>query len=161
MTPHTIREMDDADRETVIDLIWELNRFENAISGDRAAGRKAAAGGLAGNRRRMSEHGGIELVVEVDGLVAGYLLCVIESAEAYVHEQFSRRAYIAELVVAEAVRGGGIGQALIAAAEDFARASDMRTIFIGVLAGNAPADRLYEQLGYRPYSIERMKRLDR
>ena len=160
MTMHLIREMDDADREAVIDLIWELNLFENAISGDRAAGRKAAAGGLAGNRRRMAEHGGIELVAEVDGKVMGYLLCVIESAQAYVHERFSRHAYIAELVITEAARGQGLGQALVAEAEAFARASDMRTIFIGVLAGNKPAERLYEHLGYRTYNIERMKQLD-
>ena len=160
MNEPVIREMEDADRETVIDLIWELNLYENAISGDRAAGRKAAAGGLAGNRRRMAEHGGTELVAEVDGKVMGYLLCVIESAQAYVHERFSRHAYIAELVIAQAARGQGLGQALIAAAEDFARDSDMRTIFIGVLAGNAPADRLYEHLGYQTYNIERMKRLD-
>ena len=160
MTTHLIREMDDADRETVIDLIWELNLYENAITHDRATGRKAATAGLAGNRRRMAEHGGTELVAEVDGNVVGYLLCVIESAQAYVHERFSRHAYIAELVIAEAARGRGLGQALIAAAEDFARASDMRSIFIGVLAGNAPADRLYEHLGYQTYNIERMKRLD-
>ena len=160
METHLIREMDDDDREAVIDLIWELNLFENAISGDRAAGRKAAAGGLAGNRRRMAEHGGTELVAELDGKVVGYLLCIIESAQAYVHERYSRHAYIAELVIAEAARGKGLGQALIAEAEGFARASDMRTIFIGVLAGNVPADRLYEHLGYQTYNIERMKRLD-
>jgi hypothetical protein len=34
------------------------------------------------------------------------------------------------------------------------------SIFIGVLAGNEPADRLYDHLGYRRYSIERMKRLE-
>ncbi len=160
MTMHLIREMDDADREAVIDLIWELNLYENAITSDRAAGRKAAASGLAGNRRRMAEHGGTELVAEVDGKIMGYLLCIIESAQAYVHERFSRHAYIAELVITKAARGQGLGQALIAGAEDFARASDMRTIFIGVLAGNTPADRLYEHLGYQTYNIERMKRLD-
>ncbi len=160
MTMHLIREMDDADREAVIDLIWELNLYENAITSDRATGRKAAASGLAGNRRRMAEHGGTELVAEVDGKIMGYLLCIIESAQAYVHERFSRHAYIAELVITEAARGQGLGQALIAGAEDFARASDMRTIYIGVLAGNTPADRLYEHLGYQTYNIERIKRLD-
>jgi ribosomal protein S18 acetylase RimI-like enzyme len=152
--------MADADREAVIDLIWELNRFENAISGDRAAGRKAASAGLANNRRRMSEFGGVELVAERDGQVVGYLLCVIEAAQPYLSEEFGMHAYIAELVVTEAARGQGLGRAMIAEAEAYARARDMRSILIGVLAGNDAADRLYEQLGYRTYTIERLKRLD-
>lgn len=160
MSQAIIRDMDDADRETVIDLIWELNRFENGVSGDRAPDRKAAASGLGANRRRMAGHGGIELVAEVDGAVVGYLLCVIESAQAYVHSRYSRHAYIAELVVAQAMRGKGLGQRLMAAAEAFAREQGVPSIFIGVLAGNEPADRLYDHLGYRRYSIERMKRLE-
>ncbi len=157
---HIIRDMEDADREAVIDLIWQLNLFEDKISGDRAPGRKAAAAGLGANRRRMADHGGAEMVAEIDGKVVGYLLCVIEKADAYIRESFGMQAYIAELVIDEGHRGKGLGQKLIAAAEDYARGRDMPSIFIGVLAGNAPADRLYEHLGYRSYSIERMKRLD-
>jgi GNAT superfamily N-acetyltransferase len=159
MSEPLVRDMEDADREVVIDLIWQLNLYEDKISHDRAPSRKAAAGGLAGNRRRMNEHGGVELVAEVDGKVVGYLLCVIEEAEPYIHDRFSMCAYIAELVIAEGQRGKGLGQMLIRAAEDFARGRDMPSIFIGVLAGNQPAGRLYEHLGYATYSIERMKRL--
>jgi ribosomal protein S18 acetylase RimI-like enzyme len=160
MMETTIRDMEDADREAVIDLIWQLNLYEDRISGDRAHSRKAAAGGLAANRRRMSGHGGVELVAEVGSKVAGYLLCVIEQADAYVHERYGQHAYIAELVVAEGFRGQGLGQKLIDAAERYARARGMPSIFIGVLAGNHLADRLYAHLGYQTYSIERMKRLD-
>ncbi|MGL4441803.1 MAG: GNAT family N-acetyltransferase [Bosea sp. (in: a-proteobacteria)] len=152
--------MEDADRETVIDLIWQLNLFEDKISADRAPGRKAAAGGLGANRRRMSEHGGTELVAEIDGKIIGYLLCVIEKAEAYIRDSYGMHAYIAELVIAEGHRGQGLGSKLIAAAEDFARGRGMPSIFIGVLAGNNPADRLYQHLGYDTYNIERIKRLD-
>ena len=35
-TDIAIRDMEDGDREAVIDLIWQLNRFEDAISHDRA-----------------------------------------------------------------------------------------------------------------------------
>lgn len=155
-----IREMEDRDRDRVIDLIWQLNLFEEAISRDRALDRKAAAAGLARNRRRMSEHGGIELVAEVEGQVVGYLLCVIEMAQPYVRQDLSRQAYVAELVIDERQRGRGLGSRLIDAAESFARAQDAASIFIGVLAGNDPADRLYEHLGFRAYAIERVKRLD-
>lgn len=160
MTEPLIRDMDDADREAVIDLIWQLNLFEDKISHDRAPGRKAAAAGLGANRRRMSDHGGTELVAEINGTVVGYLLCVIEKAEAYIRDDFGMHAYIAELVIAEGHRGQGLGQKLLSAAEAYARARGMPSIFIGVLAGNTPADRLYEHLGYRTYNIERMKRLD-
>lgn len=159
MMDTVIRDMEDADREAVIDLIWQLNLYEDTISQDRAHSRKAAASGLAANRRRMADHGGAELVAEVDGSVGGYLLCVIEKSEAYLREDFGMSAYIAELVVDEKLRGRGLGQRLIAAAEDYARALGMPSIFIGALAGNLPAARLYEHLGYGPYAIERMKRL--
>jgi GNAT superfamily N-acetyltransferase len=154
-----VRDMEDADREAVIDLIWRLNRFEDAISQDRAPQRKAAASGLAANRRRMAEHGGVELVAAIEGRPVGYLLCVIEGAEPYVHPDFGSHAYIAELVVDEGSRGKGIGRRLIAAAEDFARASGLGRIFIGALAGNAAAHRLYEGLGFAAHNVERMKRL--
>jgi ribosomal protein S18 acetylase RimI-like enzyme len=154
-----IREMEPHDREAVIDLIWELNRFEDRISNDRAPGRKAAAAGLANNRRRMGDLGGVELVAALDGRIVAYLLCVIEAAQPYVRDAFARHAYIAELVVTEAARGRRIGQALIAEAESYARARDMSSILISALAGNAAADGLYEHLGYRAYTIERIKRL--
>jgi ribosomal protein S18 acetylase RimI-like enzyme len=159
MTEPLIRDMEDADREAVIDLVWQLNLFENKISRDRAQSRKAAAGGLAANRRRMADHGGVELVAEIGGKVVGYLLCVIEKAEAYVRDNEGFHAYIAELVVAEGHRGHGLGQRLIKAAEDFARGHGMPSIQIGALAGNGPANRLYEHLGYGSYSISRKKRL--
>ncbi len=160
MTDALIRDMDNADREAVIDLIWQLNLFEDKISGDRAPGRKAAAAGLGANRRRMSDHGGAELVAEIDGKVVGYLLCVIEKTDAYIRERYGMCAYIAELVISEGHRGKGFGRQLINAAEAYARGRDMPSIFIGVLAGNAAADQLYEGLGYHAYSIERVKRLD-
>lgn len=160
MTESLVRDMEETDREAVIDLIWQLNLFEDKVSGDRAPSRKAAAGGLAASRRRMAEHGGAELIAEIDGKAVGYLLCVIEKADAYIREHLAMRAYIAELVIAEGHRGQGLGQKLIVAAEDFARGRGMPSIFIGVLAGNEPADRLYEHVGYRTYTIERMKRLD-
>jgi GNAT superfamily N-acetyltransferase len=160
MTEPFVRDMDNADREPVIDLIWQLNLFEDKISGDRAPGRKAAASGLAANRRRMAEHGGVELVAELDGRIVGYLLCVIEEAEPYVRDAERLHAYIAELVIAEGNRGRGLGQKLISAAEDFARGQGMSSIQIGALSGNGPANRLYEHLGYASYSISRKKRLD-
>jgi ribosomal protein S18 acetylase RimI-like enzyme len=58
-------------------------------------------------------------------------------------------AEIAELQVAPAWRGRGIGSALVAALEELAARRGAARAEIGVTAGNARARALYERLGYR------------
>lgn len=58
------------------------------------------------------------------------------------------RAYVWGVYVRDALRGGGIGRRLVAAAVDDA-ASCSEAIDLHVLVGNTPAVRLYECLGFR------------
>jgi ribosomal protein S18 acetylase RimI-like enzyme len=155
-----IRDMEPGDREAVIDLIWQLNRFEHAISGDRALDRDAAARCYGVNQRRVRENGGCQLVAELNGEVVAYACCVIEQASAYMADAHRRHAWLAELIVADRARGQGFGEALIRACESHVTALGVPTMRIGALAGNAAANRLYEKLGYAPYVVERQKRLD-
>lgn len=157
--PAILRPMAPADREAVIDLVWDLNRYEDAISGDRATERDAAAACLGANRRRVAEHGGLELVAEAGDRVVGYLCAVIEQGPAYLRPSERTQMWIAELVVAEAARRRGVGEALVAAAESDARARGLARIMIGHLVGNEGAERLYARMGYAPYVVERIKRL--
>jgi ribosomal protein S18 acetylase RimI-like enzyme len=74
-------------------------------------------------------------------------------------ESRSRYFYIAELSVAESVRGSGIGSHLIAAIEDIARARGHHTTVIGVLVKNTRAHALYDRLGYRDHAVRLRKKL--
>jgi ribosomal protein S18 acetylase RimI-like enzyme len=65
---------------------------------------------------------------------------------------FRRNSDIARLysiAVADAARGRGIGEALLAAAEDAARRHRARRMRLEVRHDNGAAMRLYERLGYR------------
>jgi putative acetyltransferase len=66
-------------------------------------------------------------------------------------------AHVADLgvMVAAAHRRAGIGTALMAAAEDWARRSRVRKLELHVFPHNEPAIRLYEKLGYREEGIRR------
>lgn len=79
--------------------------------------------------------------------------------EVFVVSEERHYAYIFELFVVEAMRGKGIGRALIAACEAWAKRKNFKTILIGVLAGNTSAARLYRNAGYADYAIELKKYL--
>lgn len=160
MNAFSLRDLESHYRAAVINLLQELNRFEDAITGDRATDRKAAAACLQDDAGRMREHGGIQLVAERDGQVVGYICCVIVQAGPFVRADTRMQGCVITLVVAKAARGLGIGLALMQAAEDFTRGQGLRRFMVGHLAGNAGAARLYEKMGLAPHSIERVKTLD-
>lgn len=64
----------------------------------------------------------------------------------------SHRADIAKLLVHRAARGQGIGEALMRAAEDHARAAGKSLLVLDTAAGG-PAERLYEKLGWSKAGI--------
>jgi len=66
-------------------------------------------------------------------------------------------AHVADLgvMVAAAHRRSGVGTALMAAAEDWARRAGVRKLELHVFPHNEPAIRLYEKLGYHPEGVRR------
>ncbi len=63
--------------------------------------------------------------------------------------------HVSDIVVAPEAEGRGVGRALMAAAEDWARARGYRLLSLHVFEDNARARALYERLGYQP-DIRRM-----
>jgi GNAT superfamily N-acetyltransferase len=61
--------------------------------------------------------------------------------------------------VLPAFRGRGIGAALVARAEQFARERGAPWLGIGVMAENGDARRLYERLGFAAFHVEMKKPL--
>ncbi|GAA3490526.1 GNAT family N-acetyltransferase [Streptomyces cremeus] len=68
-------------------------------------------------------------------------------------------AFVYAVEVDEDQRGRGYGRALMALAERIALRAGERRIGLHVFAGNTPALRLYESLGYRTTAVSSSKRL--
>lgn len=82
-------------------------------------------------------------VVEADGATAGHLW--ISSGQA---EPGAPGSFVFDVEVRPEFRGRGLGRALMLLAERTALASGHRLIGLHVFAGNTPARRLYDSLGY-------------
>ncbi len=70
-----------------------------------------------------------------------------------------RHGHVSDVVVVAAAEGRGVGAALMAAAEDWARARGFRLLTLHVFGGNARARALYERLGYRLDVVKMIKTL--
>ncbi|KDN86442.1 GNAT family N-acetyltransferase [Kitasatospora cheerisanensis] len=89
------------------------------------------------------------LVAELDGEVVGYIRQVQEiplASNAHVRQ-------IQGLALLPQARGRGVGDALLAAACDAARAAGARRLTLRVLGHNAPARRLYERNGFEVLGV--------
>lgn len=88
-------------------------------------------------------------IAERDGEVAGCLHMVVAL------DFFGRRhAHISVIVTSEAAEGTGVGRALMAYADEWARARTLPFITLNVFAANERARRLYEKCGF---DVELMK----
>ncbi|MFJ8947141.1 GNAT family N-acetyltransferase [Streptomyces sp. NPDC102395] len=88
-------------------------------------------------------------VLEHDGVRVGVLWLGL-------HED---RAYVYDVETDEAFRGRGHGRSLMLLAEAQAITAGKRVIGLNVFAGNTPAERLYESLGYIPVGYSMFKSL--
>jgi GNAT superfamily N-acetyltransferase len=154
-----IRRAEAADRPTLLGHVRALNIYEDAIAGDRATAETDAAATLTEALRRVADSGGIALVAEAEGEVRGHLFLTIETAPPYIRPDLRRLAYVADAFVQEAWRGRGAFRAMLNEAETHSRQAGCRRLMIGVLAGNAVADRVYRRAGFRDYAIEMVREI--
>ena len=84
------------------------------------------------------------LVAEADGHVVGFVHLTTVT-DYYTQD---RIGHVSDLVVAEGTEGRGVGRALMAAGEAWARGLGYPMVQLFVVVGNGSARALYERLGY-------------
>ncbi|MGE4480961.1 N-acetyltransferase family protein [Acidocella sp.] len=154
-----VRHATPADHDALLTQLWELNRHEHALTGDRRTDRAGAQDTLAEALAAVAQGEGDVLVAEMDGKIAGHLFMFLDMDDAYVRAAWRRYAFISNLFVDEAFRGGGIGRALMAQAEKIALAKGVRRLRLYVLNGNERARRIYEEAGFCAHGVEMLKPL--
>jgi GNAT superfamily N-acetyltransferase len=115
---------------------------------DPEAVRLAVSGWVRESLEDLSDPDSGVFVAERDGEVVGFV-CVSERA----HFTGEVDAYIGELVVSKAAEGGGVGRALVGAAEDWGRARGRKRVVVDTGAANVPARRFYAALGFEEEDI--------
>ena len=111
--------------------------------------------------RECAECDGTILVAEVDGAVVGFATVLARVVSEELDEPPGSYAIVTDLAVLESMRRRGIGAALLAESEKYAKAAGATELRIGVLSQNRPARDLYLAVGFTPYTETLSKRLDR
>jgi GNAT superfamily N-acetyltransferase len=149
-----------ADAPSIVAFIRALQEFEHGIEPDRRVDAAVAEDFFAVLTARVEARHGSHFIAEApDGTKLGWAAVHEHGNEIYVVEDERVFGFISELFVVEAARGRGIGQALIAACEDWARSRGLKLVMIAALSGNARAFGAYRAAGYAPYATELRKYL--
>ena len=149
-----VRPFQPADADFVISLAPRLE-IGRPPWRDRAAWLVAVEGWL---RASIADHGqGTMVFVAVDD--AGRQLGVATVSRA-THWTGEAQAWIGELAVAAAAEGLGVGGALLAACEDWARAQGLPLISLTTGAANTVALGFYHKHGYQDEDVKLVRRLD-
>jgi GNAT superfamily N-acetyltransferase len=148
------------DRAAATSFIDKLQAYEHAFEPNRRIDTRVGAEYFEVMMTAVRDRGGIVRVAEAGGRAVGWAVAWPDNDELYVEAGRRRHLYISELFVEEGMRGSGVGKALIAACEDFARAQGLKIVRIGVLADNHRAKAVYLGAGFKPYALRLTKHLD-
>ena len=152
LEPLAIRAAVDADRRFVLDSCHRLADFGTPPG-------RTAAEIVEGEARTLRAFFDATappetlLIAESGGRPAGFVF--LEEEEDY----FTRdtHGHIGILVVSAEAEGRGVGAALMAAAEQWARARAHTSLTLNVFGGNSRARGLYERTGFAPDTIKYRK----
>jgi GNAT superfamily N-acetyltransferase len=150
-----VRAASDSDRDFVLDLVPELSSFgppswrdhDAMVAVDRRVVADALGGRLPGSLVFVAETG--------DGERLGFVH-VCEENDYY----GGPCGHIADIVVATSARGRGVGRALIAAAERWAREAGYGLLTLNVFLRNEGAARAYEATGFEAETTRYVKPLE-
>ena len=142
-----------ADEPAILSFINGLQDYEAAFEPDRRRDPNFAAEHWRELQHRCAEKHGTMLIAQDADKAAGWAFAYDQNAELFIVEPERRHGFLAEIFVMPEARGKGLGRALIAGCEDWARERGHKLLTIGVLTRNAHAIRAYEGAGYAPYTL--------
>ena len=146
------------EKARLLEFIMGTQKFESEFEPNRRLDPDVAEEYFALIEKDVAKGGNI-FVAEQGGAPVGWGIVLAIDDDIYVVAEERRHAYISELFVVEALRGAGLGRALIHACEDWARSQNLNVITIGVLPGNHRARAIYERAGYSHYALQLRKYL--
>ena len=106
---------------------------------------------------QLKKSDALVLVAERDGRIVGYLYAGIEPRNW--KELREEAGFVHDILVDDAARGRGAGEALMAAAFDWMRERGVPRVVLWTAAGNTRARQLFERLGFRATMTEMTKEL--
>ncbi|MBQ7671207.1 MAG: GNAT family N-acetyltransferase [Clostridia bacterium] len=89
-------------------------------------------------------------VADIDGVVAGYVFCVVRERKSTGYMTRSKSLYIDDLCVDGGCRGKGIGKALFDFAVGEAKRLGCGSVTLAVWEGNDGAYSFYKKMGMKP-----------
>ncbi|HEX6052190.1 MAG TPA: GNAT family N-acetyltransferase [Gemmatimonadaceae bacterium] len=154
-----IREYRDSDAPGVRECVVELQEFERRIDPRLRPGESIADAYVAQMFERCRSWAGTMLVAESSGVIAGIVVVYTRVPFEEFDDPPGEFALVSDLVVRSRFRRSGIGAALLAEAEHYAREAGATELRIGVLSENRAAHDLYVRAGFAPYLVTLAKPL--
>jgi GNAT superfamily N-acetyltransferase len=146
-----IREYREADARACRSCVVELQDAERQIDPRLRPGDAMADEYLLQMHARCREYAGAIFVAERAGGIVGLVMVLAHVPFESLDEPPGDYAIVAELIVRTGFRRGGIGRALLASAERYAREAGASELRINVLSQNSAARELYLRAGFVPY----------
>lgn len=109
-------------------------------------------------RQHPTDAEAVTLVAELGGEIVGFVDVRLTQSPDPMHRELTY-CHIVEIAVSGRHQGHGIGAKLLSAAESWGRERSAEFGLLEYLAVNSSAAAFYERLGYRPGSINAIKRL--
>ncbi|HYE86544.1 MAG TPA: GNAT family N-acetyltransferase [Vicinamibacterales bacterium] len=150
----TIRRAEPGDAEALGQLGAALMHTHYAFDSQRflQPGQGAEAGYAEFLVSQLRDAGSIVLVAEQSGRIAGYVYAGIEPLSW--KELREECGFIHDLLVTDAARRSGVGEALINRAIEWLREQGMPRVMLWTAAQNENARRLFARRGFRSTMIE-------
>jgi uncharacterized protein (TIGR00290 family) len=159
--PPRVRDYDPSrDAAALRACVIELQEFERRLEPDLPPGERMAGPYLERLHERCARHRGRLFVAEREGRLVGFAGVLAELPQEEPDEPDEPYAFLSDLVVLPEARRAGVGRALLARAESYARHAGARVLRLDVLARNAGARALYAAEGFRERLLRLEKRLD-
>ena len=139
--------------------VVELQDYEYRIDQRFPDGESIADAYIPDILERCRQYDGRIFVADVDGVIAGYVMIWTKYSTGDIEDGDFVCGLLADLSVLETYRGQGMGKALMAAGEAYAKDCGVRYLRVGAMAGNRLARKLYEGQGYVECHVELEKAL--